>query len=114
MINDNKSKYRYVYYLYANITDRIVNQLGYYFHKSGLRYILRRHSDDPIMTREEDQIRRSFDSLFRFFEERRYLDSNLRLFRNEELNFFIERAKKLIDNDPIRDYIDYYGFRLVV
>jgi hypothetical protein len=70
--------------------------------------------DKSIMIEREDQIRRSFDSLFSFFEGIGYLDSNLRLFRNEERNFFLERAKKLLDDDSIKDYINYYGFRLIV
>ena len=111
-IQDNKHRYRYVYYFYADIVDKKVNQLGHYFHRSGLKYILRKHSSDPIMDNDEDQIRESFDSFFRFWEGIWYLDEGLGLFGNKEINFFLEHMKKLLDDDAIKEYVEYYKFRL--
>lgn len=110
MIEDNKSKYKHVYYFYANIARNKVIELGYYHHKSNLRHILRKHFESPIMNYGKDEIRRSFDFLFRFLERVGYVDRNLGL-SNNELAFFKGRVIKM-NVDEIDKYIDYYNFNL--
>lgn len=39
--SDNKSEYKHVYCFYANIVHQKVIELGYYYHKSNLKHILR-------------------------------------------------------------------------
>lgn len=58
----------------------------------------------------EDEIRRSFDFLFRFLERVGYVDRNLGL-SNNELAFFKDRVIKM-NVDEIDKYIDYYNFNL--
>jgi hypothetical protein len=130
-LEHNKENHRYVYYYYAGIIDGKISKLGYYYHKSGLKYILRKHPDNPIMENDEDQVRKSFDSLFRFWERIGYLDKDrykevqgqskmirpkmgLGLFEDKELNFFLVNMKKLLDDKAIKEYVEYYGFRLVL
>lgn len=110
MIEDNKSKYKNAYYFYANIVHKTVIGLGYYYHKSNLRHILRKHSESPIMDEGEEEIRRSFNSVFRFLERLGYVDKNLDL-TDEVLGFFKAFVIKM-DVDWIDEYIDYYKFNL--
>jgi hypothetical protein len=83
------------------------------------------------MENDEDQVRKSFDSLFRFWERIGYLEKDrykevqgqsrmkkpkmgLGLFEDKELNFFLINMKKLLDDNVIKEYVEYYGFRLVL
>jgi hypothetical protein len=108
--NNNKSEYKHVYCFYANIVHLKVIELGYYYHKSNLKHILRKHSESPIMDGGEDEIRRSFNYVFRFLERLGYIDKNLGL-TNEELGFFKAFVNKL-NVEGVVDYIEHYKFNL--
>jgi len=113
ILQDSKIKYRYLYYLYADITDKKVVQLGYYYHKSNLKYILRNHLEIPIMDKGEAQIRQSFDSVLKFIEKLGYLLEDDRLIGDEELSFFATYVKKAHASEAVNEYIRLYNFNLV-
>jgi hypothetical protein len=87
IFQDTKIKYRYLYYLYADISDKKIIQLGHYYHKSNLKYILRKHSEIPTMDIGEVQIRQSYDSLLKFFEKLGYLLQDDRLMGTKNYHF---------------------------
>lgn len=113
MINleDNKSNYKHVYYFYTNIVHKKVVGLGCYYHRSNLKHILRKQSERLIMDSGEDEIRRSFDSVFRFLERLGYIDRNLGL-TDEEVGFFKTFVMKMKDVEGIDEYIESYKFNL--
>jgi hypothetical protein len=99
-------------YLVANIVDRKVWLLSYYYHIFYLERIFRLiQPGDPIKDVGEHKIRESFDALIDFFVRLEYL-MRLDLITRDDITFFEYYIEKAANEPTILKYIDHYPHAL--
>jgi hypothetical protein len=84
-----------------------------YWNKDDLTLVLRDHrnTEEGVITNEEDEIRRSFDSLLDFFCKLEYL-LEIHQVTKREIEIFNYYIDKVAEDNAILNYIKKYNFPL--